>query len=83
VKRNKSCGCLRADRWHEMLLKKKPKLIERQNNPFWEQFCNKGLGPAQIIGNALKSGVVYHPDLRFLKSKKRDVPKQEIKHELP
>jgi hypothetical protein len=55
-----------------MLAKKKPKQIERRNNAFWEQHCNKGLGPAQIIANALKSGVLYQPDLSFLKSKKRE-----------
>ena len=54
-----------------MLAKKKPKLIERRNNAFWEQYCNKGLGPAQIIANALKSGVLYRPDLSFIESKKR------------
>ena len=71
AKRNKSCGCLKADKWHEMMAKNKPKRIVKQNNPFWEQYCNKGLGPAQIIANARKSGILYQPDLSFLQQKSK------------
>lgn len=63
AKRNKSCGCLKRDKWHQHQLDRKPKKpIDQLPDSIWSQFDNES-DPKSICAKVSALGL-YVPQFR-------------------
>ena len=76
AKRNKSCGCLKRDKWHQHQVNRKPKIpIDQLPESVWTQFDSDIAPPATICAKVSALGL-YVPQWKPDPSRKVDATKK-------